>query len=159
GGIDLSVGSLMGLSAVVFGMLWRDAGMPIALAAACTLGLGVVAGTINGLLITLGRIPPLIVTLGSFSLFRGLAEGLSGGVENYTNFPASFLFLGQGYLLDEIPTQLPVFLAVAALFWVLLHRSTIGRSLVAIGFSPEGARYAGLPGGRLTRLVYLLSGL
>jgi rhamnose transport system permease protein len=159
GGIDLSVGSLMGLSAVVFGMLWRDANMPIGAAAACTLGLGAVAGTLNGLLITLGRIPPLIVTLGSFSLFRGLAEGLTGGVENYTNFPASFLFLGQGYLLDEIPTQLPIFLVVAILFWVLLHRSTIGRSLVATGFSPEGALYAGLPVGGLTRLVYVLSGL
>jgi rhamnose transport system permease protein len=159
GGIDLSVGSLMGLSAVVFGMLWRDAGLPISAAAACTLGLGAAAGTLNGLLITLGRIPPLIVTLGSFSLFRGLAEGLTGGVENYTNFPASFLSLGQGYLFDEIPTQLPVFVLVAAAFWVLLHRSTIGRGLIATGFSPEGARYAGLPVGRLTRLVYLLSGL
>ena len=159
GGIDLSVGSLMGLSAVVFGMLWRDAGMPIGIAAVLTLGLGALAGSLNGLLITLGRIPPLIVTLGSFSLFRGLAEGLTGGVENYTNFPASFLFLGQGYLLGEVPTQVPIFLVVAAAFWVLLHRTIIGRGLVAIGFSPEGARYAGLPVGRLTGLVYLLSGL
>jgi rhamnose transport system substrate-binding protein len=159
GGIDLSVGSLMGLSAVVFGKLWRDAGLPIGGAAALTLGLGALAGSLNGFLITRGRIPPLIVTLGSFSLFRGLAEGLTGGVDNYTNFPPSFLFLGQGYLLGELPTQVPVFAIVAILFWVLLHRTTIGRGLVAIGFSPEGARYAGLPVGRLTALVYLLSGL
>src|SRR5947209_11128307 len=149
----------MGLSAVVFGALWRDAGLPIAAAAALTLVLGALAGSLNGLLITWGRIPPLIVTLGSFSLFRGLAEGLTGGVDNYTNFPPSFLFLGQGYLFDELPTQVPVFAIVALLFWVLLHRTTIGRGLVAIGFSPEGARYAGLPVGRLTALVYLLSGL
>src|SRR5579883_2269149 len=99
GGIDLSVGSLMGLSAVVFGMLWRDAHLPIALAAVLTLGVGAVAGSVNALLITRLRIPPLIVTLGSFSLFRGMAEGLTGGVQNYTNFPHQFLFLGQGYLL------------------------------------------------------------
>jgi rhamnose transport system permease protein len=159
GGIDLSVGSLMGLSAVVFGMLWRDAGLPIVGAAALTLALGAVAGSVNGLLITLGRIPPLIVTLGSFSLFRGLAEGLTGGVENYTNFPSSFLFLGQGYSIGGIPTQVPIFVAVAAAFWVLLHRSTAGRALSAIGYSPEGARYAGLPVDRLVASVYVLSGL
>src|SRR6516162_9359512 len=67
GGIDLSVGSLMGLSAVVFGMLWRDGGLPIALAAVATLGVGVGAGALNALLITSLRLPPLIVTLGTFS--------------------------------------------------------------------------------------------
>ncbi len=159
GGIDLSVGSLMGLSAVVFGGLWRDRGFPIALAGGATLVLGALAGGLNGLLITRGRIPALIVTLGSYSLFRGLAEGLTGGVDNYTNFPDSFLFLGQGYSLGGIPTQVPIFVVVVAAFWVLLHRSTIGRGLVAIGFSPEGARYAGLPVNRLVGLVYGLSGL
>ena len=100
----------------------------------------------NGLLITLGRVPPLIVTLGSLSLFRGLAEGLTGGVDNYTNFPGSFLFLGQGYSIGGIPTEVPIFAVVAAGFWVLLHRSIAGRGLSAIGFSPEGARYAGPTG-------------
>ncbi|MGP0062190.1 MAG: substrate-binding domain-containing protein [Isosphaeraceae bacterium] len=159
GGIDLSVGSLMGLSAVAFGELWRDWGFSIGLAAAATLVLGAVAGGLNGLLITRGRIPALIVTLGSFSLFRGLAEGLTEGVDNYTNFPVSFLFLGQGYSLGGIPTQLPIFVVVVAAFWVLLHKSTIGRGLMAVGFSPEGARYAGLPVDRLVGLVYMLSGL
>src|SRR5947209_1853535 len=78
GGIDLSVGSLMGLSAVLFGKFWRDGGLPIGAAAALTLTFGAAAGGLNGLLITRLRIPPLIVTLGSFSLFRGLAEGLTG---------------------------------------------------------------------------------
>ena len=159
GGIDLSVGSLMGLSAVVFGKLWRDAGLPIGAAAALTLFLGAAAGSLNGLLITRLRIPALIVTLGSFSLFRGLAEGLTGGTDNFTRFPHSFLFLGQGYLSGVIPAQLPIFAVVAFAFWVLLHRTTIGRGLVAVGFSPEGARYAGLPVARLVGLVYLLSGL
>ncbi len=146
GGIDLSVGSLMGLSAVVFGKLWRDGGLPIGAAAALALGLGASGGSLNGWLITRGRIPPLIVTLGSFSLYRGLAEGLTGGVDNFTQFPESFLFLGQGYLLGGVPAQVPIFIAVAAAFWVLLHRMTIGRGLVAIGFSAEGARHAGLRG-------------
>src|SRR3954454_17016995 len=159
GGIDLSVGSLMGLSAVLFGTFWRDLGLPIAAAAVLTLGVGALAGGLNGILITRLRIPPLIVTLGSFSLFRGLAEGLTGGVDNFTNFPSRFLFLGQGYLFGVVPAQLPLFVAVAVAFWVLLHRSTVGRGLVAIGFSPEGTRYAGLPVARLTGLAYVLSGM
>src|SRR5262245_40412559 len=68
GGIDLSVGSLMGLAAVVFGMLWRDAGLPISLAAVGALMVGSVAGGLNGFLITRLRLPALIVTLGTFSL-------------------------------------------------------------------------------------------
>jgi rhamnose transport system permease protein len=159
GGIDLSVGSLMGLSAVLFGLMWRDGGLPVGLAAAAALGVGAAGGALNGLLITRGRIPPLIVTLGSFSLFRGLAEGLTGGVENYTHFPEGFLFLGQGYLPGGVPAQLPLFVAVAAGFWLLLHRTSVGRELYAIGCSPEGARYAGLPVGRRLALVYVLSGL
>ena len=131
GGIDLSVGSLMGLSAVRLRHAvarcrvadpagggrarWLSARRPAAL---------------NGLLITRLRLPPLIVTLGTFSLFRGLAEGLTRGVDNFTGFPDSFLFLGQGYLLGGVPAQLPVFVVVAVGFWWLLHRTTIGRGAV-----------------------------
>lgn len=161
GGIDLSVGSLMGLSAVFFGKLWRDGGLPIGAAALMTLLAGVLAGSLNALLIARFRIPALIVTLGTFSLFRGLAEGITGTGEyaNFTNFPDGFLFLGQGYLAGGIPAQLPVFLVVAAGFWVLLHRTALGRSLYAIGYSPEGARHAGIPVGRRLALVYILSGV
>src|SRR3954463_15557482 len=73
GGIDLSVGSLLGLCAVLFGKLWRDAHLTPVLAAACTLGIGGFAGGLNALFITRLKLPPLIVTLATFSLFRGLA--------------------------------------------------------------------------------------
>jgi rhamnose transport system permease protein len=159
GGIDLSVGSLMGLSAVLFGKMWRDGGLPISLATAGTLGVGAAAGLLNALLIARLRLPPLIVTLGTFSLFRGLAEGLTRGVDNFTRFPERFLFLGQGYLFGWMPTQLPIFAGVALGFWLLLHRTTVGRGLYAIGFSLEGARHAGIPVERRLSLVYGLSGL
>src|SRR5260370_23285519 len=141
GGIDLSVGFLLGLCAIVFGKLWRDAGMPPAFAAVSTLVIGAAAGALNAWFITRLKLPPLIVTLGSFSLFRGLAEAITRGVDNFTNFPASFLFLGQGYLLGVVPAQLPVFTLVAAGIWLLVHRTTFGRSFRAIGFAPESARY------------------
>ncbi len=159
GGIDLSVGSLMGLSAVIFGKLWRDAGMPIPFVAALTLGFGAGFGALNGLLITRLRIPPLIVTLGTASLARGMAEGLTGAVDNFTNFPVSFLQLGQGYLGGVLPAQLPVFALVALITWLGLHRTTLGRGLFAIGNSPEGARHAALPVDRMILVTYVWSGM
>ena len=153
GGIDLSVGSLLGLCAILFGKLWRDAGLPVPAAAACTLVIGALAGGLNVAIINGLRLPPLIVTLGTFSLFRGLAEAITRGADTFTKFPASFLFLGEGTWLG-VPVQMFVFALVATAIWLLVHRTTFGRSFRAIGFSPEGARYAGLPVGR--RLAPLL---
>ena len=158
GGIDLSVGSLLGLCAILFGKLWRDAGVPISLAMACTLGIGAVAGGLNALLITWLRLPPLIVTLGSYSLFRGLAEAITRGVDTFTNFPPSFLVLGQERLLG-VPAQAPVFIVIAIGIWLLVHRTTFGRSFRAIGFAPDGARYTGIPVERRVALVYVLAGV
>jgi ribose/xylose/arabinose/galactoside ABC-type transport system permease subunit len=157
-GIDLSVGSLLGLCAILFGQLWHDAGLPVPVAAALALGAGVLGGGLNAGLITGLRLPPLIVTLGTYSLFRGLAEAITHGAVTYTDFPASFLFLGQERWLG-LPTQAWLFGLVAVAVWLLVHRTTFGRSFRVIGFSPEGARHAGLPVGRRVALVYVLAGL
>src|SRR5438105_566750 len=158
-GIDLSVGSMMGLAAVVLGGLWRDAHLPIVAAAAIALLVGIAGGSLNALMIARLRFPPLIVTLGTFSLFRGIAEGVTRGIENYSGFSPRFLFLGQGYVGGLVPTQLFVLIAAIAVCAWWLHRTTYGRSLYAIGFSPEGARYAGIHVARRLAFVYLLSGL
>jgi rhamnose transport system permease protein len=158
GGIDLSVGSLLGLAAVAMGASYRDLGLPMGAAALVAVLVGAAGGGLNAALIGRLRIPPLIVTLGTFSLFRGLAEGLTGGVLNYSNFPGAFLFVGQG-AFGPVPAQLLVLVVAAVLFWLLVHRMAIGRSLRAIGYSPEGARYAGIPVQRRLVLVYVLSGL
>lgn len=157
-GIDLSVGSLLGLCAILFGKLWHDAGLSIPLAAAITLVLGGLGGGLNASLITTLRLPPLIVTLGTYSLFRGLAEAITRGAITYTDFPASFLFLGQERLLG-LPTQAWLFAVVALTIGLLVHRTTFGRSWRAIGFSPEGARYAGLPVNRRLALAYTIAGV
>ena len=159
GGIDLSVGSAMGLAAVVFGLLVKDWHLPEAPAAALTVLAGGVGGGVNAALITRLALPPLIVTLGTYSLFRGLAEGLTAGVRNFTDFDPSFLMLGQGYLGGWVPAQAPVLVGVAAAYAWLLHRTTAGRGLYAIGFSAEAARHAGIPVGARLFLVYGLSGL
>ena len=159
GGIDLSVGSMMGLAAVVFGGLWHVAGLPLAAAAACALIVGLLGGGINALLIARLNVSPLIVTLGTYSLFRGIAEGMTGGARSYSNFPASFLYLGQGYIAGVVPTQMLIFGAAILFYWLLVHRSVVGRAFYAIGLSPHGARYAAIPVTRRLTLVYLLSGL
>src|SRR6266404_861941 len=118
GGIDLSVGSMLGLCAILFGKLWRDAHFPLWLAALGTLGIGGLGGSLNASLITLLRLPPLIVTLGTFSLFRGVAEAITQGVDTFTGFPESFLSLGQGESFG-LPTQAPLFATVAVGIWLL----------------------------------------
>src|ERR1041385_1096697 len=159
GGIDLSVGSTMGLAAVTFGALWRDAHLPIAAAAFAAIAVGCLAGLLNAAVVTRLNIPPLIVTLGSLSLFRGIAEGITRGAENYSGFPAGFLKLGQGYLGGVVPVQFPILIAAVVGYWILLHRSAIGRTIYVVGFSPGGARYAGIPVRKRVALLYFLSGL
>ena len=158
GGIDLSVGSLLGLCAVVLGVTSREAGWPMPIAVAAAIVAGAAGGGLNALLVARLDIPPLIVTLGTYSLFRGLAEGVTSGVKNYSDFPQSFLFVGQGRV-GAVPSQLLVLVAAGVGFWLMIHRMAAGRTLRAIGFSPDGARYAGVPVGRRLGLVYLLSGL
>jgi rhamnose transport system permease protein len=157
GGIDLSVGAMMGLAAILFGVAWRDWGLPLPVAALVSLLVGLAGGALNALLVARFGIPPLIVTLGTLSLFRGIAEGITQGAVNYTGFPPRFLALGQGYIGGVVPAQLPIFLAVLAGYILLLHRSVIGRALYAIGFGPDGARYAGIPVNRRIGLVYVLA--
>jgi rhamnose transport system substrate-binding protein len=159
GGIDLSVGSMMGLAAVTFGAGYHALHLPLPLAVAGAVLVGLAGGALNALLIARLKLPALIVTLGTFSLFRGVAEGLTQGAVNYTGFPSGFLFLGQGYLGGVVPAQLPVFVLIVAAYVVLLHRSVIGRALYAIGFTAQGARYAAIPVARRVALVYVLSGL
>lgn len=157
GGIDLSCGALLGLAAIAFGALWRDAGWPVPVAAAAALGVGMAGGALNAWLIAYRGLPALVVTLGSLSLFRGLAEGLTGAVDNYSGLPAGFLALGQGYLAG-VPAQAPVLALAAAGLAVLLHRSVRGRTYYAIGWNASAARHAGVDvSGRLAEL-YVLSG-
>jgi rhamnose transport system permease protein len=159
GGIDLSVGSIVGLTAVIFGVAWRDGHLPISVALIIALAVGCASGALNALMIAGLRLPALIVTLGTYSLYRGIAEGITHGAVSYTGYPRSFLLLGQGYFWRIIPIQLGIFLLVVVGYAILLHRSILGRAFYAIGFNAEGARYAGIPVRKRQAMVYLLSGI
>lgn len=157
GGIDLSVGAVMGLTAVLLGDLHAH-GVPLLLACAAALVFGALVGLCNGVLIALAQVPPLVVTLATMALARGVAEAWTGGYAVYSGFAPSFLQFGQGYWFGFLPPQLLVLAAAAAAGWLLLHRAPFGRRLVAIGFSVEGARYAGVPVRRCLLGVYAISG-
>lgn len=158
GGIDLSVAGMVGLASVALGLLWRDVGLPVWIAAVGAVACGAAGGLLNGVLVTRLRLPALIVTLGTWSLYRGLAEGLTRGVDNVTGFPGEFLVLGQGYLGGAVPVQVPLVALIAAALWLALHRMPWGRELRAIGFAPEGARHAGIQVERRLLAAYVLCG-
>lgn len=157
GGIDLSVGSMMGLSAVAFGAAWA-AGWPLPLAMLATLALGAAGGLLHGWLIARFKVPPLIVTLGTFSLYRGLAEAATGGYASFTGFPAGFLRLGQGYLGGWLPAQSLLVALVFGALWLVLHLLPLGREITAVGFNPAGARFAGIRTRRVVLRVYVICG-
>ena len=143
GGIDLSVGSIIGLSAIVLGMAWKNLGLPLPLAILCALLTGGVCGMINGFVIIKSRMPPMIATLGTLALFRGLAEGISQA-RSVRGYPEWFYTLGQGEVFG-IPTQLWIFTLLAVMGLVILGYTTFGRVTYAVGANETAARFSGMP--------------
>lgn len=158
GNIDLSVASILGLCASFMGWLFIN-GIDIWIAVPAALLLGAIAGGINGVLIARFKLPSLVVTLGTYSFYRGMAYVLLGD-QAARGYPPSFTFLGQGTLGDtRIPFALLLFGILAILFGLLLHRTTFGRYLYAIGNNEAASRYSGVPVDRIKITIYVLSGL
>lgn len=158
GNIDLSVASTLGLSASLLGYL-HNAGWNIWVAAALALVVGALCGLLNGLLIARLGLPSLVVTLGTFSFYRGLAYALLGD-EAARGYPEAFTFLGQGRIGDtRIPVALVLFVVLAIVFALVLHRTRFGRYLYAIGNNEAASRYAGTPVRRIKIGIYTLSGV
>lgn len=157
GGIDLSVGSILGLSAVVLGYTWQNLGFPLELAVITAIALSALAGAVNGLVITRVGVPPLIATLATLALYRGLAEGISQA-RSARGYPEWFFQMGQGELLG-VPTQLWLVVAAVIIAGVILGMTAFGRSIYAIGNNEVGARFSGVPVARNKLLIYTASGL
>lgn len=156
GGIDLSVGSIMGLCAILLGVLWKSLGLPLELAIAGTLLIGAAAGLVNGWFIARIGVPPLIMTLATLALYRGLAEGISQA-RSVRGYPEWFFTLGQGDVLG-VPTQLWIWAVAILVCGVVLARTTFGRSLYAIGLNETAARFSGIPVDAVKIAIYTLSG-
>lgn len=156
GGIDLSVGSTFGLSAIIMGFLWQDSGWPLEGAIVACLAVGMVCGFVNGWFIVRIGVPPMIMTLATLALYRGLALGVSEA-RSARGFPDWFFQLGQGQFLG-IPTQLWLLLVSAILAGVILARTPFGRSVYAIGNNELGARFSGIPVGVYKIGIYSFAG-
>ena len=157
GGIDLSVGSIVGLCAILLGYSWKNFDFPLPLAICFALLVGAAAGFINGLVITKVKVPPLIMTIATLALYRGLAEGISQA-HSVRGYPEWFYFIGQENFLG-VPAQLWLLLIAIVVAGIILDRTTFGRTLYAIGNNETAARFSGLPVDRAKLVIYTLSGL
>lgn len=156
-GIDLSVGSVMGLSCVLAALMMKS-GAPAGVALIASLAIGAFLGAINGTLLTKLRLPhPFIPTLGMMNVGRGLALVISGGFP-ISELPSGFRFLGAGTVL-WIPAPVILVIVFCVLFHLFLNRTTVGRDIYAIGGNPHAARLSGVPVDRRLILVYTLSGM
>jgi ribose/xylose/arabinose/galactoside ABC-type transport system permease subunit len=169
--IDLAVGSLLGLCAVVFSLFSIQRGMPDPLTIVATLLLGTALGMGTGGIIARFRVQPFIATLAMMVFGRGLAKLVSGGqkistaVSNadgtyrYVEVPRIFDLLSARMLGDNIAVVTLIFLGCVVLCWILLVYTPWGREIYAVGGNEEAARFAGIPVGRVKVLAYGLSGL
>ncbi len=158
GNVDLSVASTLGMTASFMGWLFNQ-GTNIWVAAGAALLLGALAGLFNGYLITRLRVPALVVTLGTYAFYRGIAYVLLGD-QAARDYPASFMYLGQGRIFHSpVPFSMVLFIVLAVVFSLVLHKTTFGRYLYAIGNNQEAAIYSGVPVARVKMIIFTISGL
>lgn len=170
-GIDLSVGSVLGLCAVTFAWLTMHAALPGGFALLAVLALGTLAGLLTGWLVAMARIQAFIVTLSMMVFARGLAKQISGGqkVSNYfqtgdgqfVNVPEPALFsaIDSKVLGGNLSVVTLIFLACALVTWLVLQRLRLGRYLYAVGGNLEAARLSGVPVRGTLLFAYALCGL
>jgi rhamnose transport system permease protein len=154
--IDLSVSSIVALCSLAMGLVaGRGAEMPVLVLV--SLLVGTLAGFLNGFLVIRFAVPSIAITLGTMSLYRGISQAILGD-QALTQYPESLANLGQGYLLEPVPIGFVVFLLLALIVGLVLHRSRWGRQLYAIGNNPEAAKFSGIPVERYKLILFTLSG-
>ncbi|RAS70465.1 monosaccharide ABC transporter membrane protein (CUT2 family) [Lentzea atacamensis] len=158
--VDLSVGSVLGLSAFLTAQQFADhPGTPLLAGIGLGVAIGLACGLLNGLLVALGNVPSLVVTLGTLYVFRGIDYALAQGRQvNAANLPDALLDLGSSRVLG-IPVLVLITVVVIAVAAVYLRSYRSGRELYAIGSNPEAATLAGIPVARRTLTTFVLSGL
>lgn len=154
--IDISVSGILALSSVAMGLA-KAAGFPPESLLVVALATGTLCGFINGTMVTRFGLPAIVVTIGTVSLFRGLASVVLGD-QAFTHYPQQMADWGQGYFFDSIPREFVLLLAFAALFALVLHGTTWGRRIYAIGNNPVAARFAGIPVDRYRLVLFMLTG-
>lgn len=162
GGMDISFGSTVGLCAITLGVLFKS-DVPLMLAIPLTFLVGILCGLINAGLILYTKVNPLVITLGTMYLFGGGALLLSGfagvtGYEGIGGFPDALLDFANQTLFG-IPTPIIYFFIMTLVFWLLMHKTSIGRSTFLIGQSERASRYSTVPIRQTLLLIYALIGV
>ncbi|MEH7052334.1 ABC transporter permease [Bacillus pseudomycoides] len=162
GGIDVSVGSIMGLTSILIGVLWMN-GIPVILAVIIALFISCLAGCINGVIIKTTEVEPLVVTLGTMFLYSGIALVISGGsnasgYEGISGLSDSYVQLANGSFIG-IPNLVWLLFVLTVLFTLLLHRTRYGRYVLLTGANEKAAQYSGIKTKKVVILAYILSGL
>jgi rhamnose transport system permease protein len=157
--VDLSIGSVLGISAYATGVLYRNhPHISIVLIFVAALGIGVVCGMVNGLIVTVARVPSLVVTLGTLYIIRGIDGAWAGGNQvNASMLPNSFNKIGYGTIAGVPYLGIVAIVAVAIATYVM-RSFRMARDFYAIGSDPDAARLAGIPVGRRVFLAFVLSG-
>ncbi|TIV23804.1 MAG: ABC transporter permease, partial [Mesorhizobium sp.] len=157
GEIDLSVAAIVALASTMMGMaVQAGAGTPVLVAIGIAVGLA--CGAFNGLLVTRLSLPSIVVTIGTMSLFRGIAFIILGD-QAYKGYPESFAFFGQGYVWWVFSFELALFLIAALIYWFVLHRTSFGRRIFAIGNNPVACQFSGVRVDRIKFILFCLTGL
>lgn len=156
GGLDLSVGSVVGVGAMVGGLMTVDAGAPAPLGVVVAVAAGAAVGAVNGMVIVKGRIPALVMTLGMLYGARGVIMVVTEGQPIFP-FPESFTEF-VGHEVAGVPMVALIALAVGVAAHVVLRHMVFGREVLATGGNREAARLAGIPVDRISIVVYVLSG-
>jgi rhamnose transport system permease protein len=155
--IDLSVASVLGLTSALIGSLWNH-GWAIEMILPTVIVIGGLCGAVNGFLVTRLGLPSLAVTIGTLGLYRGLAFVILGD-QGITDLPQNYLSWGQGsFAGTQIPNPTVLFVVLAVIFGVVLHRTGVGRSIFAIGANDEAARFSGLRVKRVRFWLFVVSG-
>ncbi len=154
--IDISVSAILALSSVAMGLA-NHYGVPAIGLFAVGIGTGIACGLLNGLLVTRFALPSIVVTIGSMSLFRGLASVILGD-QAFNHYPELLSDWGQGYFFDVLPRPFVILLVMAALFALLLHGTSWGRRIYAIGNNPVAARFSGIAVDRYRLMLFVLTG-
>lgn len=157
GGIDVSVGSVLGLGGMVAAIALRDAGADTITATLLGTGTGLIVGLLNGIVITRLRIDPFVTTLATLSSVRGIVYIISNQYNVDVPDGSGFFVLGRGHLAG-IPISVVIFLVLFAILWLLERRTTIGRSIHALGGNQATAHLCGVPLARVRTATYAISG-
>jgi rhamnose transport system permease protein len=157
GDIDLSVASIIALASTAMGLaMTMGAGTPVIVLTGIATGL--LCGAVNGVLVAGMGLPSIVVTIGTMSLFRGIAFIVLGD-QAFNGYPKAFAYFGQGYVWWVFSFELVLFAVFAVVYWALLHRTTFGRAVYAIGNNATAARFSGIRVDRVRFLLFLLTGL